>query len=280
MKKHTLGKKVIVYFVLTVVGILFIYPMLWMVFASFKNNQEIFGSVALFPKSWVFNSYAEGWKGNGQTNFSMFFANTFKIVIPVVVFTLISCMIVAYGFARFNFPLKKMFFGLMISTLMLPNSVLIIPRFILFKQLNWIDTYYPFIIPAMFAVYPFFIYMLIQFIRGLPRELDEAARIDGCGSFRILLQIIVPLCKPALVAAGVFQFIWTWNDFLGVMVYINDVKKYTLALGLRMSVDITEAVSWNSVLAMSVVAILPCVLLFFFAQKYLVEGIAATGIKE
>ena len=279
MKKHTLGKKVIVYFVLTVVGILFIYPMLWMVFASFKNNQEIFGSVALFPKSWVFNSYAEGWKGNGQTNFSMFFANTFKIVIPVVVFTLISCMIVAYGFARFNFPLKKMFFGLMISTLMLPNSVLIIPRFILFKQLNWIDTYYPFIIPAMFAVYPFFIYMLIQFIRGLPRELDEAARIDGCGSFRILLQIIVPLCKPALVAAGVFQFIWTWNDFLGVMVYINDVKKYTLALGLRMSVDITEAVSWNSV-AMSVVAILPCVLLFFFAQKYLVEGIAATGIKE
>lgn len=264
---------------LIVIGIVFTYPLIWMFFSSFKKNEEIFGNISLLPEEWVWHAYLNGWQGTGQANFGLFFMNTFKIVIPVVFFTIVSCSIVAYGFARFNFPLKKILFGLMLSTLMLPNAVIIIPRFILFRKLNWINTYYPFIIPAMFAVYPFFIFMLVQFFRGLPRELDESAIIDGCGPISILVRILLPLCKPALFSAAIFQFIWTWNDFLGVMVYINSVSKYTLALGLRMCVDVVDAVSWNNVLAMSVVTIMPCVLLFFFAQKYFVEGIATTGIK-
>jgi oligogalacturonide transport system permease protein len=277
--KNNKFKKWSSYILLTLVGIVFTYPLIWLFFSSFKKNDEIFGSISLFPKAWVWTAYRDGWQGSGQADFGLFFANTFKIVIPVVIFTVLSCSIVAYGFARFTFPLKKILFALMLSTLMLPNAVIIIPRFILFRNLNWINTYYPFIVPAIFAVYPFFIFMLVQFFRGLPRELDESAIIDGCGALGILFRILIPLSKPALFSAAVFQFIWTWNDFLGVMVYINSVSKYTLALGLRMSVDVVDAVSWNNVMAMSVVTIVPCVLLFFFAQKYFVEGIATTGLK-
>lgn len=279
INKNSGLKKLLAYILLIVIGIIFTYPLIWLFFSSFKNNAEIFGSISLLPKEWVWDAYPKGWEGSGQVSFSLFFANTFRIVIPVVIFTVFSSAIVAYGFARFTFPLKKILFALMLSTLMLPNAVIIIPRFILFRKLNWIDTYYPFTIPAIFAVYPFFIFMLVQFFRGLPRDLDESATIDGCGPLSILFRILIPLSKPALFSAAIFQFIWTWNDFLGVMVYINSVSKYTLALGLRMSVDVVDAVSWNKVLAMSVVTIIPCVLLFFFAQKYFVEGIATTGIK-
>lgn len=279
MNKNRTFKNCLAYILLIIIGVMFTYPLIWLFFSSFKSNTEIFGRITLLPQQWVWDAYANGWKGNGQANFSLFFLNTIKVVLPVVFFTVLSCSVVAYGFARFNFPLKKILFGLMISTLMLPNAVLIIPRFILFRNLNWIDTYYPFVVPAIFAVYPFFIFMFVQFFRGLPIALDESATIDGCGPIGVFVKILIPLSKPALVSAAIFQFIWTWNDFLGVMVYINSVKKYTLALGLRMSIDITDAVSWNKVLAMSVVVIMPCVLLFFFAQKYFVEGIATTGLK-
>jgi len=136
-----------------------------------------------------------------------------------------------------------------------------------------------FTVPAIFACYPFFIFMLVQFFRGLPRELDESATIDGCNSFSILIRILLPLCKPALFSAGIFQFIWTWNDFFNSLIYINSVKKFTLSLGIRMSLDNATSANWNEIMAMSTLSIIPCVLLFFFAQKYFVEGIATTGIK-
>jgi oligogalacturonide transport system permease protein len=268
-----------IYTFLIVFGIIMVYPLIWLFFSSFKPNEEIFGSLALFPKHIVWDSYYNGWKGNIQFSFGLFFFNTLKLVIPVVLFTILSCSIVAYGFARFKFPLKKILFGVMISTLMLPNAVIIIPRYIIFRNLHWVDTYLPFTVPAIFACYPFFIFMFVQFFRGIPRELDESAVVDGCGSFRIFWQILMPLSKPVIFSAGIFQFIWTWNDFFNSLIFINSVKKFTVSLGLRMSLDITAAANWNEIMAMSIVSIIPCVLIFFFAQRYFIEGIATTGLK-
>ncbi|MGG1513859.1 carbohydrate ABC transporter permease [Paenibacillus oryzisoli] len=264
---------------LSISALIMIYPLIWLFFASFKPNNEIFGSLQLLPKHIVWDSYANGWKGSGQFTFGVFLWNTIKMVVPVVLFTVLSSTVVAYGFARFQFVLKNVFFAIMISTLMLPNAVIIIPRFILFKEFGWLNSYLPFTMPALFACYPFFIFMMVQFFRGLPRELDESATIDGCNSFGILTKILMPLCKPAIFSSAIFQFIWTWNDFFNSLIYINSVKKFTLALGLRMSLDVSSAAKWNEVMAMSMVAIIPCVLIFFFSQKYFVEGIATTGLK-
>lgn len=267
------------YIFLILVGIIMIYPFICLFFASFKTNEEIFGSIALLPNKFSLDSFVNGWKGTGQFGFSTFYINTFKLVIPTVAFTILSSIVVAYGFARFDFPLKRILFTIMISTLMLPNAVIIIPRYIMFKNFDWIDTYFPFIVPAIFACYSFFIFMMVQFFRGLPRELDESAYLDGCNSFSVLVRILLPLCKPAIFAAGIFQFIWTWNDFFNTLIYINSVKKFPISLALKMSLDNQAHINWNQIMAMALLSIIPCVLLFFLAQKYFVEGIATTGLK-
>jgi len=267
------------YGLLTALGFVMVYPLIWLFISSFKTNKDIFGSSNLFTGNYVWDSYSKGWVGTGQYGFQDFFVNTFIMVVPTVLFTIISSVIVAYGFARFRFPLQTLLFSLMMATLMLPDSSVLIPRYILFNKLGWLDTYLPFIAPAAFATSAFFVYMLIQFFRGLPRELDESAKIDGCNSFTILTRILLPLCKPAIFSVGIFQFMWTWNDFFNSIIYISSVKKFTVSLGLRMTLDTSSAVSWNQVLAMSVVSIVPCVLLFFMAQKYFVEGISTTGLK-
>ncbi|TDF92320.1 carbohydrate ABC transporter permease [Paenibacillus piri] len=272
-------RKTITFILMCLFGIVMIYPLIWLFTASFKTNEEIFGSLSLLPNSFDWSGYINGWKGSGQYTFGLFFLNTFKMVIPTVVFTIISTTIVAYGFARFNFPLKNLLFSLMISTLMLPNAVVIIPKYIMFKNFDWLNSYLPFIMPALLATHAFFIFMIVQFFRGLPRELDESAKMDGCNSFMILVRILLPLSAPALISAGIFQFIWTWNDFFNSLIYITSVKKFTVSLGLRMALDNSSSTPWNQVLAMSVLAVIPCVLVFFFAQKYFVEGIATTGIK-
>lgn len=268
------------YIFLSVFGLIMVYPLLWMLASAFKKNSEIFTDIGLIPSVFNFNSFVNGFKGVGNTNFGIFIVNTFVIVIPVVILTLISGMLVAYGFARFQFPGKKVWFSLMIATLMLPTSVLTIPTYVMMAKFGWVDTYLPFIVPALFSTSAFFVYMLIQFVRGIPRELDEAAKIDGCNSFQILTLIIVPLCKPVLFSAAIFRFLWTWNDFFGSLIYINSVSKYPVSLGLRMVIDNTSgSVDWSSIMAMSVVAILPPVILFFLAQNYFVEGVVNSGLK-
>ncbi|MBP1996516.1 carbohydrate ABC transporter permease [Paenibacillus eucommiae] len=275
-----IGKDYTRYILLIIVGIIIIYPLIWLLLASFKTNEEIFGVTTSFlPEKFSLKAYIEGWKGSGQFTYGHFFINTFKLVVPTVVFTVASSVLVAYGFARFKFPFKKILFAIMISTLMLPNAVIIIPRYILFKNLGWLDTYYPFIVPAVFACFPFFIFLVVQFIRGLPKELDESAFLDGCNSFTILTKILLPLCKPAIFSVALLQFIWTWNDFLDSLIFINSIKKFTLTLGLRMSLDAQAAVNWDQIMAMATLTIVPCIVLFFFAQKYFVEGIATTGLK-
>ncbi len=277
-RKRKTGK-LIQYVVLVIGGFVILYPLIWMFLASFKDNQEILTGTTLFPRHFSLEGYRLGWKDNWQYGFRVFMKNSFFLVIPTVLFSMVSTTLVGYGFARFRFPGHKLLFAIMLSTLMLPNTVLIIPRYMLFHRFGWINTYLPFWIPALFATTPFHIFMVYQFIRGLPAELDEAAKIDGCGPFRILVNILVPLLKPVIFSVAVFQFIWNWNDFFNVFIMISGVEKYTLSLGLRMMMDTDAASAWNQILAMSVVSLLPCTLFYFAMQKYFVEGIATTGLK-
>lgn len=267
------------YLLITLLGLVLLYPIIWLFMASFKSNQEIFGSTRLLPQSFDLKYYYEGWLGSANYSYSVFFSNTALLVIPTTLLTVTSCGLVAYGFARFRFPLKKQLFAILISTLMLPNAVIIIPRYTLFNTFGWINTYMPFYMPALLACYPFFIFMLVQFMRGMPKELDESAYIDGCSSFRVLISILLPLMKPALFSAALFQFMWTYNDYFNSLIYINSVSKYTVSLALRLSMDTESVVIWGKLMAMSFVAVLPLIVLFFAAQKYFVEGIATSGLK-
>ena len=280
MLKKKNSALIVSYIILIVLAYVMIYPLLWMVGASFKSNAEIFSTVGLLPKEPVFGAFKAGWEGTGRYGFSTYLINSFELVLPTVLFTVISGVLIGYGFARFDFPLKKFWFAIMLSTLMLPSTVIIIPRYIYFKQLGWLDSYMPFWIPALLGCTTFFNYMFIQFFRGLPLELDESAKLDGCNSFRILIQILLPLCKSAIFSAIVFQFVWIWNDFLNTLIYVSSVVKYPVSLGLRMSMDIATEFDWNQIMAMSLISILPPVIIFFAAQKYFVEGIATTGMKN
>lgn len=267
------------YVLLIVVGIIMVYPLVWMVGASFKTNSEIFSSIGFIPKDPVFTGYVKGFAGYEGMTLLHFMANTYKIVIPKVVVTLISATITAYGFARFTFFGKKFSFAVLMSTLFLPQVVLNVPQYILFNELGWLDSYLPLIVPSILAGDTYFVYMLIQFQRGIPKELEEAARIDGCGIMKTLWYVLVPMLKPAIVSCGLFQFMWTSNDFMGPLIYVNTVAKFPVSIFLRMSMDAEVGFEWNRVLAMSLLAIIPSLIVFFSAQNSFVDGIAAGGVK-
>jgi oligogalacturonide transport system permease protein len=269
----------VIYIFLIIAGIAMIYPLIWMFLASFKSNEEIFGSLKFLPSQFSWQAYRDGWKSAGGITYDKFFLNTFILVIPTTILTLISSSLVAYGFARFEFKGKKILFMLLIATLMLPNAVIIIPRYTIYRSIGALDTYWTFYLPALLGCYPFFTYMLIQFLRGLPKELDESAFIDGCGSLKTFVHILLPLLKPSLFSAGLFQFLWTYNDYFNSLIYINTVSKYTVSLALRLSLDAETVVQWNKVMAMACVAVLPVVVLFFLCQRYFVEGISTSGLK-
>ena len=267
------------YLIIAVIGLVLLYPIIWMFFATFKSNEDIFGSTRLLPSVWHFENYVEGWKGSSRLTYTTFFINTFKLVVPTTLLTVASACLAAYAFARFDFPCKGLLFSVLIGLMMLPGAVVIIPRYLLYNQFHWIDTYMPFYIPALLCCNSFFPYMLIQFLRGVPRELDESAYIDGCSTFRTLVSILLPLMKPALFSAGLFQFLWTYNDYFNSLIFISSQKMYPISLALRMSLDSESVVNWGKVMAMAFVAVLPVMLLFFAAQKYFVEGIATSGLK-
>lgn len=280
MRRSSAYKRLLAHLFLIGGALVMTFPLIWMFFATFKSNNEIFSSTSMFPESWGMGAYVKGWRSTGQYTFATYFLNTFKLVLPTVFFTILSSMLVAYGFARFKFPLCRQLYGLMIATLFLPASVIVIPRYLIYRDLQWLDSYMPFWAPALLACNPFFIFMMVQFLRGLPRDLDESARLDGCNSFQILVYIIVPLLVPALISAAIFQLMWTWNDFFNSLIYISSVKRYPLSLALRMGMDVSAVSNWNEILAMALVSIIPLVLVFFFLQKFFVEGIATTGMKS
>lgn len=267
------------YAILTLVGFIMLYPLIWLIGASFKTNAEIFQSPGFLPADPTVQGYIDGWQTSTPYTFARFFWNTFLIIAPKTVFTVISCAAVAYGFARFEFPGKKILFASLIATLLLPNVVTRIPQYLLFRDMGWLDTFLPLWVPSAFAGDAFFVFMLVQFLRSIPRDMEEAARVDGATSLQTLLYIVVPMLTPALISVALFQFMWTMNDFLGPLIYLSSVDKFPVSLALKLSIDASEAFEWNKILAMSVLALAPSLVVFFMAQKYFIEGISSGGVK-
>ena len=273
------GQRLIRFTALLCVAVVMLYPLLWLVGASFKSNAEIFTEAGFWPSRFSLDAYAKGWKTSTEYTFATYFLNSFAIAVPRIIVTVISCVLVAYAFARFEFFGKKLLFSIMVGTMMLPLIVLRLPQYLMFRELGWLDTYLPLILPSAFATDTFFVFMLVQFLRGIPRDMEEAAMIDGCNALQLLLYIIVPLLKPAIISVVVFQFIWTMNDFMGPLIYLSSVENYPVSLALKMSIGATEEVEWANVIAISVVALIPSVAVFFAAQKHFIEGAASSGIK-
>ncbi|PZG02095.1 carbohydrate ABC transporter permease [Micromonospora deserti] len=263
---------------LCLLALVMLYPVLWMVVSSLRPNNEIFRRPGLVLESLQTQNYADGWEALASP-FGHYLFNSAIVVLGCIIGNLVSCSMAAYAFARLEFTGKRMWFAIMLGTIMLPIHVIIVPQYIFFSQLDWINTFLPLIVPKLLATDAFFVFLMVQFIRGLPRELDEAARIDGCGHWRIFLQIILPLMKPALATTVIFTFIWTWNDFFSQLIYLTDPDLYTVPVALRSFVDSTVATSWGSMFAMSVVSLMPVFLAFLLGQRYLVKGIATTGGK-
>jgi multiple sugar transport system permease protein len=255
-----------------------IYPVLWMISSSFKQNNEVFSSYTLIPSHIDISAYIRGWKGVGGVTFGVFFKNSFFYSILATIGVVISSAFVAYGFARIRFLGKKLWFACMLITMMLPYQIVMIPQYILFFKLRWVNTFAPLIVPTFFGQ-AFFIFLMIQFIRSLPVELDESAKIDGCGRLRIFLHIIFPLLTPALITSVIFQFYWKWDDFLGPLLYLNRPDHYTVSLALRMFSDPTSTTDWSAMFAMGSLSLVPILLIFIFFQRYLVEGISTSGLK-
>ncbi|MBU9711623.1 carbohydrate ABC transporter permease [Evansella tamaricis] len=261
-------------------GLLMLYPILWMAVSSLKPEHEIFlNSASLIPSEIKWENYVQGWSGFGKYGFDLFFKNSMIVTSLSVVGALFSSSLVAFAFARLKFKFQGALFACLLATVMLPMQVTLIPQYILFHNLNWVNTFLPLVVPAFIGGSPFFIFLMVQFIRGIPRELDEAAIIDGCSWYGVFWYIILPLCKPALVTVMIFQFMWTWDDFLSPLIYLQDTNLYTMALGLRAFSDPDNLTAWGPLIAMSTVSLIPQFILFLFCQKYLVKGIATTGIK-
>lgn len=268
-----------IFLILLALGML--YPIIWMFLSSFQANDEIFDLAAVLPRRWMFENYVNGWFTVPDHSFGEFFRNSFLISFVIVIGTIISASLTAYPFARLRFRGKPLLFSLIIGTLLLPSQILLIPRYLLFMKFGWGDSYLPLTVPAFFAQIggAFSIYLLIQFMRGIPRELDEAALVDGCGFFARFYRIIMPNCKPAIFTVGIFSFIWSWDDFLNQLIYVNSIGKFTVTLALRMFTDNSAVIPWGQMFAMSILSILPCAVIFAGAQKYFVEGIVTTGLK-
>lgn len=278
-RKSSLLPRLLRHAFLIAFGTLMVYPILWLIFGTFKANDEIFTSVALIPRRWEFGNYREGWNAIRGYSFGLFFRNSVILAVLSVIGNVFSCSLAAYSFARIKFPLKRFWFSVLLVTMMLPKQVLMVPQYILFNWLGWINTYLPLTIPNFFGVEAFFVFLLMQFIRGVPMELDEAATIDGAGRFRFLISILLPLMKPALFTTALFTFMWSWQNFMGPLIYINSISKFPLPLALNLFLDAEAATNWGALFAMMVVSIGPIIAMFFVAQRYFVQGIATTGLK-
>lgn len=273
-------KEVLYHILVTLGALIMVYPLLWMVFSSFKPTEMVLPtSGQLIPVTWTLDNYVQGWKGFMGYSFATFFLNSFFISIVSTFGTLISSAFVAYALQRLQFRGKKFLFGLVLSTMMLPAQILMIPQFMWYRHLNWVGTYYPMILPYFFAIQGFFVYLIMNFIGGVPKDLDEAAKIDGCSYYVTFFRIILPLIVPALVTSAIFSFIWRWDDFLSALLYVNRASMRPISLALQLFNDPSSGSDIGSTLAMSTLSIIPATVLFLIFQKSLVEGIASTGIK-
>lgn len=264
-------------------GGVMLYPLLWMLGATFMTNAELFGSFSPIPAHPTLDGYrlvSESY--GGAINLFGAIKNTLLLVVPKVLFTVCSCTLTAYGFARFEFRGKRILFALLISTLFLPQSVMYVPQFLMFSKLHWVDSpfYLALVVPSLFAFDTYFIFMLIQHLKSIPRELDDAAKIDGCSAVQTLFHVLCPVLRPALISCALLQFIWSSNDYMGPLLYVNTPESYPLSLFVKLSMDADAGAAWNRILAVSLISVLPTLLLFFCAQKFFVEDITAGSLKS
>lgn len=272
-------RQVIVTIFVVIGGLTMIYPLLWMVMSSFKENNEIFSRASrLIPNKFHFENYVNGWRGFAKISFTTFFRNSFFISTTGTIGSVFSSAFIAFGFARLKFKGRNFWFICMLLTMMLPFQVIMIPQYIIFNKLGWVGTFLPLIVPSFFGG-SFFIFLIIQFIYGIPKDLDEAAKIDGCGYFDIFIRIILPLIVPALVTCAIFSFMWKWDDFMGSLLYLNKPSMYPVTMALKMFADPTSITDWGAMFAMATLSIIPIFLIFVFFQKYLVNGISTEGLK-
>ncbi|MFF0267067.1 carbohydrate ABC transporter permease [Kribbella sp. NPDC004536] len=272
------GRRWLTHLALIAGTLVMVYPLLWMLGGSFKDEKDIFSQLNPFPSSLNPHNYIAGWTATAPT-FTRFYVNSLLIAVLAVAGNVIACTLTAYAFARLEFRGKKVFFGIMLGSIMLPAHALLIPQYVLFFNLGWVNTYLPLVVPKFLATDAFFIFLMVQFIRTIPRTLDEAAMIDGCGKVRIFSRIILPLTGPVLITTMIFTFIWTYNDFFSQLIYLSYPSSETVPVALRRFVDATGESSYGQLLAMSVLSLVPTFVVFLLAQRRIVEGIATTGLK-
>lgn len=270
--------RLLLHVILIIGAVLMLYPLVWMLSASFKPNNLIFSNASLLPQQFTLKNYAIGWTAL-SIPFSIFFLNSLLVCIGAVIGNLISCSMVAYAFARLNFKFKSIWFAIMLSTIMLPYHAIVVPQYILFKSIGWINTFLPLIVPKFLATDAFFIFLLVQFIRALPPELDESAQIDGCGPIQLFWRVILPLARPALATTAIFTFIWTWGDFFPQLIFLNNQSTFTLPVALNAFLDSTGVSQYGALFAMSLLALVPIIIFFLIFQRLLTEGISTTGLK-
>ncbi|MGW1208252.1 carbohydrate ABC transporter permease [Streptomyces sp. NPDC002499] len=256
-----------------------LYPLVWLLASSLKPANEVITSLNLLPSHLEWSNYKTALDGVNDVSIWRLLSNSLLIAGGAVIGNVISCSLAAYAFARLRFRFRGPLFAFMIATIMLPHHAVLIPQYIIFNQLGLVNTYWPLILPKFLATEAFFVFLIVQFMRGLPRELEEAARIDGCGPFRSFFLIVLPLTRPALITTAIFTFIWTWNDFFTQLIYLFDPDKFTLTLALSSFVDSSSQSAFGPMFAMSVIALLPIVLFFLAFQRFLVEGMASSGLK-
>ncbi|MDO5423471.1 MAG: carbohydrate ABC transporter permease [Eubacteriales bacterium] len=273
------GRSVLYHAVTLAGACVMVYPLVWMILSSFKESGDIFQTAAqLIPSTFTLENYKNGWQGFAGYDFGIFFKNSFVIAGISTVGAVISSAVIGFGFARCQFPLKGLWFACMLVSMMLPFQMIMIPQYILFNKMKWVGTYLPIIVPQFFGQ-GFFIFLNVQFIKGIPKDLDEAAKMDGCSLYGIFWRIILPLIKPSLVTSAIFSFMWRWDDFLSALIYLNDPLTYPVSYALKMFSDPTVGSDWGAMFAMAALSLIPIFLIFVTMQKYLVEGIASTGIK-
>jgi multiple sugar transport system permease protein len=260
-------------------GLMMIYPVVWMISGSFKNNFEILNkALVLLPENFNFNNYVTGWSGFGRNTFAVFFKNSFIITISATLGVVVSSALVAYAFARVNFPGRKLLFVSMITTLMLPGQVVMIPQYIIFRNMGLVNNFLPLILPSWFSS-AFFTFLMMQFIAGLPKELDDAAIIDGCSKYTIFPYIILPLISPALITTVIINFYWKWDDFMGPLIYLSRPARYPVSLAIKLFSDSTSTTDYGAMFAMSTLSLIPVFVIFLFFNKYLIQGISTSGLK-
>jgi multiple sugar transport system permease protein len=280
-RRRTDPRQVVRLLVLVAIVAVVLYPLVWMLGTSVKSQAEIVNNIGLLPERFTPGNYRAGWT-NFDVGFGRFFLNSAMVSLLTVAGNVISCLLAAYAFARLRFRLRKLWFTVMIGTLLLPGHVLIVPQYILFRTLGLVGgdwPYLPLLIPHFLATEAFFVFLMVQFMRGIPRELDEAAKIDGANAFGIFRHVILPLSRPALVTTAIFSFIWTWNDFFRQLVYLSKLDDYTVPVALTLFIDSTSQSAVGPMFAMSVLSLLPVFLFFLAFQRMLVEGINTSGLK-